>query len=177
MTAIIAMLRCFLTLPGALCQSFWELICCKLTKTPLTAGECLRKDEDCGHLCFSPPKTAGKAILFCGLPFLMNLLLGVSMLLTSTINLFVMRDWAFIEWIMLWVGWSLLCNVYPTRANAAALKLALRREETARVVKILAAPLLWLSLFGSRLHVWCLTLPLAALGAAAIPALMKFLLL
>jgi len=138
-----------LTLPGAFLKAFWEHLTLKLLRVPVEDASFLHRNELFGHIEHRLITSKAKNVVFCLLPGLLNGIIAVGLLLTSTINLFYfgvgLRDAAsglinilfFVYILMFWVGLSLWCSKYPLYEDIVQMKEIVYDEKTDIVTKVL----------------------------------------
>lgn len=138
-----------LTFPGAFLKAFWEHCTLKLLRVPVEDASFLHLNELFGHIEHRLIEGKAKNMVFCILPGLLNGLLSVPLLFTSSVNLFYlgvgMRDAAtglinimfFVYVAMFWVGISLWCNKCPLYEDVLQLKEKLYAGDVGKVKKAL----------------------------------------
>lgn len=152
-----------LTFPGALIHALWEHVLCRIYGTPIEDPRYMRSDEMCGHIEHEVEASTGKRFFMCFLPFLFNLVIGVVTAFPAAAGLFwnglTGADGA-LSAIMLWVGISMLANVFPSVEDALMLWDAIyRRDGGIHIIgKILLAPFAAVFYVGSYLDKWGVTL-------------------
>lgn len=114
-----------LTFPGAYLRGFWEHLTCKILGLPVEIPGYLRIDEACGHVEHGLAKKGFASYLIATGPGFMNFMTGFPMFLAGYINIFFLgirpSDSAalFVFYLLLlYVGISLLCNVFPLIEDA-----------------------------------------------------------
>ncbi len=114
-----------LTFPGAYIKGFWENLTCKLLGLPVEIPGYLRLDENCGHVEHALADKGFAAYLIATGPAFMNFNTGVWLFLCGFIQLRYMGITyydsipLFILYIlMMYVGVSLLCNVFSSVEDA-----------------------------------------------------------
>ncbi len=122
-----------LTLPGAYIKTFWEHLTCRLLGIPVESTDYLHFNEVLGHVEHEFPKSMPRSFLFCWLPGFINRLFGIPMAFAGALGIFylgvepVIREtgkttWLFFVYlIMLYLGLSLLNNVFPMIEDAVDL--------------------------------------------------------
>lgn len=166
---IIYVISKLLTFPGAYLKAFWEHVACRMLGIPVENSDYLRLNEVCGHAEHQLTHSKAKTFLVCFLPSLFNLLLGASMFVTGYINLCLLdiglTDPAsktkvifFVVYIaLLYLGSSLLCNLFPMYEDALNMWEALLSRSSGmniilKIVLFLPAVVLiagsWLERFG-----------------------------
>ncbi len=162
-----------LTFPGALMHALWEHILCRIFGTPIEDPRYMRSDEMCGHIEHEVEDSAAKRFFMCFLPFLFNLAIGVVTAFPAAAGLFwngLTGADAALSAVMLWVGISMLSNVFPSVEDALMLWDALYHRDGASMAgKILLAPFAAVFYAGSYLDKWGLSLITGALTAVFMP--------
>lgn len=163
-----------LTFPGALIHALWEHILCRIYGTPIEDPRYMRSDEMCGHIEHEVEPSTAKRFFICLIPFLFNLIIGVVAALPASAGLF----WngltgvdAALCILMLWIGISMLANVFPSVEDALMLWDAIyhRGGGISLAGKILLAPFAALFYAGAYLDKWGVTLITGALAAVLLP--------
>ncbi len=118
-----------LTFPGAYLRGFWEQLTCKLLGLPVEVPGYLRIDEACGHVEHALAEKSGAAYLIATGPGFMNLMTGFPIFLMGYVNLAVMKisfssspALFIINAVMLYLGISLLCSLFPLVEDALTLQ-------------------------------------------------------
>jgi len=119
-----------ITFPAAALRAFWEHCLLKIMKEPVEGTAYLSLNELCGHVEHRLLAGAGRNLLFCALPGLLNLILAVPLVMADAGNLFIlgagMRNLQtglisplfFVYILFYWLGASLLCNLFPLYEDA-----------------------------------------------------------
>ncbi len=136
-----------LTFPGAYIRGFWEQLTCKILGLGVEVPGYLRIDEACGHVEHQLAKKGFAAYLIATGPGFMNLMTGFPIFFAGFLNLRYMgitpKDSVplFILYLlMLYVGVSLLCNIFPLVEDAMNLNDLLYRQKKGNIIgRILAA--------------------------------------
>ena len=109
-----------LTFPGAYIRGFWEQLTCRILGLPVEVPGYLRIDEACGHVEHALAKKGFAAYLMATGPGFMNFMAGVPLFLAGFLNLRYMGITPYdsvplfiLYALMLYVGVSLLCNIFP----------------------------------------------------------------
>ncbi|NLX94287.1 MAG: hypothetical protein GXZ02_10680 [Clostridiales bacterium] len=122
-----------ITLPGAYLKTFWEHFVCRLLGIPVETGDYLVYDERLGHVEHEFPKTLPRTFLFAWLPGLINRLLGIPMFFAGALGIVYLgvepiiresgeKTWIFFVYlVLLYLGISLLCNIFPLVEDALLL--------------------------------------------------------
>lgn len=136
-----------LTFPGAYLRGFWEQLTCRILGLPVEVPGYLRIDEACGHVEHVMSKKGFAAYLMATGPGFMNLMTGLPFFLAGFLNLRFMgitpNDSVplFVFYVlMMYVGISLLCNLFPLYEDAMNLHDLLYNQKKGNIVgRILAA--------------------------------------
>lgn len=114
-----------LTFPGAYMKGLWEHIFCRCLKIPVEREEYLCMDEGCGHVEHFFPGGRKASFLICFLPSLCNFLLALPIFGVGFFSLIylgmpteVNYMLALLQALMLYLGASLLCNIFPMQEDA-----------------------------------------------------------
>lgn len=130
-----------LTFPGAYLKSFFEHLVCRLIGVPIESARYMRADELCGHMEHELADSRTKSVCLCLFPGLFTFLLGAPLAAAGWLNICWLgvtpkaldgsasqpMFWAFL--VMLYVGVSLLCNLFPLTEDALWLWQKLYRDE------------------------------------------------
>lgn len=135
-----------LTFPGAYIKGFWEHLTCKLLGLPVESEGYLRLDEACGHVEHAFPKKGWPAYLIATGPGFMNFNIGLWIFLAGFLNLYylgvtpadsIVRFIVYI--LMIYVGLSMLCNIFPLVDDAMNLYDLLYKQKKGNIIgRILA---------------------------------------
>ncbi len=114
-----------LTFPGAYLRGFWEQLTCKILGLPIEVPGYLRLDEACGHVEHAMAKKGFSSYLMATGPGFMNFMTGMPLFWAGFLNLNYMgityhdSITLFILYaLMLYVGVSMLCNIFPLVEDA-----------------------------------------------------------
>lgn len=146
-----------LTFPGAYLHGYWEHIICKSFGCPVDDNRYFTKGEMCGHIEHEFLPTAGKQFLFCFLPMLFNFILGVAVGIPSAIRVFFTGGFSWYNLLLLWLGLSLIANLFPLIEDAMAMWDGVYSSDKNLFVKIIAAPVYAVTYAGAYLNTWGLT--------------------
>ena len=109
-----------LTFPGAYIKGFWGQLTCRTLGLPVEVPGHLRIDEACGHVEHAFAKKGFASYLMATGPGFMNFITGVPLFIAGFLNLRYMGITPYdsvplfiLYVLMLYVGVSLLCNVFP----------------------------------------------------------------
>ncbi len=120
---IIYIITKFLTIPGALLKGFWEQVFCRAFKSPVESNDYIRADELCGHVGHELLPTSARSFWFNFLSGYFNFSIGFAMIIGPIINMFILDfettiGKEILTYVVLWIGLSLLSNVFPLREDA-----------------------------------------------------------
>lgn len=155
-----------LTFPGAYLRGFWEQLTCKILGLPVEVPGYLRIDEACGHVEHVMAKKGFAAYLMATGPGFMNFMTGLPIFLAGFLNLNYMgitsKDSVglFVFYVlMMYVGVSLLCNLFPLVEDAMNLTDLLYKQKKGNIVgRIFAAIPAGITYVGAFLEKYCITL-------------------
>lgn len=161
-----------LTFPGAYLRGFWEQLTCRILGLAVEVPGYLRIDEACGHVEHVMPKKGFASYLIATGPGFMNLMTGLPLFFAGFLNLRYMgitpQDSVglFVFYIlMMYVGISLLCNLFPLYEDAMNLHDLLYRQKKGNIVgRILAAIPTGITYAGAFLEKNCITVLLWIVG-------------
>lgn len=178
--SILYIISKIITLPGAYVKTFWEHLTCRILGIPVETTNYLHYDETLGHVEHEFAKTLPKSFLLCWLPGFINRIFGGTMLLAGSLGIFylgvepVSREvegnlWIFYVYlVLLYLGISLLCNVFPLVEDALLTWEKLYGATGAKLIwKILLFIPAVCMLAGSYIERYCLNILLAAAFVAA----------
>lgn len=110
----------YLTFPGAYLRCFWEQIMCRMCGCGIESDGYMRFDEACGHVDHDFPKGKAKAVCVAMIPGIMNFIFGAVFALSGILPLFILgldfsasKVMFCIYCVSLYVGVSMLCNIFP----------------------------------------------------------------
>lgn len=163
-----------LTFPGALMHALWEHLLCRIFGTPIEDPRYLRADEMCGHIEHEVEPSTAKRFFTCLLPFLFNLVIGLVLAFPAAAGLFwngLTGTDALLSAILLWLGISMLTDVFPSVEDALMLWDAIYHRDGGihLVGKILLAPFAAVFYAGSYLDQWGITLVTGVLTGVLLP--------
>ncbi|MCR4926243.1 MAG: hypothetical protein K5917_08135 [Clostridiales bacterium] len=147
----------FLTFPGMFLHALWEHLICILYGSNVEDSRAIRLDELSGHVEHDFMDTPGKQFLLCFLPFLFNLILGLLLSGVAVAKIFVLGEKSTILYVILWVGASLLSNLFPLVEDAMFMFSEIYSEKTKLAAKIFAAPIAAILYVGAYLNMYGLT--------------------
>lgn len=154
-----------LTFPGAYIKGFWEHLTCKILGLPVETPGYLRIDEACGHVEHSLASKGFAAYLLATGPAFMNFNAGIWIFLAGFVNLRYMgitpQDYLglFVLYVlMMYVGVSMLCNVFPLVEDAMNLHDLLYRQKKGNALgRLLAYIPTIITYAGAYAEKYCIT--------------------
>lgn len=163
---VIYLLSKILTFPGTFLHAFWEHIMCRRYKNPVEDARYFRMDEMCGHVEHEFVEGRKENFWFNFVPFLMQLALGMGLMVPMSIRAVKLGDWNVLYLVLLYVGVSLLSNMFPLVEDAMQLWDAFYGENGASLpVKILLFPFIGVLVAGAHLERFGITV-LTSVAAA-----------
>jgi len=164
MTAIYLIVK-YLTVVGTFTKAFFEHLSCRVYEVLVEDGRYLAKSEMCGHIEHEFIKKRGVCFGVCFFPFLFNLILGMMFTSAGAMDILYIGEFFtksglpnFIGYLFLWIGISMLTNLFPQWEDALTLKELIYNKETKLPVKIFAAPVFAVLYCGAWLEKTGLTL-------------------
>lgn len=163
---VIYLLSKILTFPGTLLHALWEHIMCRAYKNPVEDARYFRMNEMCGHVEHEFIGGRKNNFWFCFVPFLLQLALGMGLLVPMSIRVIKLGDWNVFHLVLLWLGISLLSNMFPLVEDAMQLWDVFYGENGASLpVKILLFPFIGVLVAGAHLERFGITV-LTSVAAA-----------
>ena len=114
-----------ITLPGAYLRAFLEHIVCKARKLIVETKTYIRLDEACGHVEHEFPKSRASALLISLLPGTITFIFGVIFTVSGLLPLTLLKirpgdsvPMFAVYVVLLWLGASFLCNIFPLYEDA-----------------------------------------------------------
>ncbi len=124
----IANIVSILTLPGALERFSCEHRSCRAAKIAVLSGDPFTLD-DFSHVRHEAPVTVRSAYNVASSSFTTNLMLGTVVSLVSLCLVFILHNTAIWAWLLMWLGFSLLCNTFPSKPDVITLRYLLSRSD------------------------------------------------
>ncbi len=162
-----------LTLPGAMLHAFFEHMVCRNAKIIVEDERTVQFNEMMSHVDHQLVTRKSPSFDICFIPFFLNLVLGFFTLFygSTTIIYFAKYEDIF-GWICLYLGISLLTNLFPQIEDVMMIKENYFVKENKTLSRVFVAP--WYGIFyvGARLEKWGITL-LTSIGFAfAVPVIL-----
>ncbi len=160
----------FLTLPGAMLHAFFEHMSCRASKIPVDDARTVQANEMLGHIDHELIKRKGSSFDICFIPFFLNFMLGILMLLYGAVAIYYFgRLTDIFAWICLYLGISLWTNLFPQIEDVMMLKENFFVNNKKKISKILVAPFYGIVFVGSRIEKWGITLITSVAFSFAVP--------
>lgn len=140
---IISLIVKIITLPGAVLHTFFEHMSCRFCKILVDDASAIRFDEMLSHVDHQLVRRRAASFDICFIPFLINLILGFMLLCNgSTMILYSGHYENVFNWISLYLGFALCCNLFPQREDVLMLKENVygKNSKSKIAVKIIIAP-------------------------------------
>ncbi len=164
--SIIYIIVKILTLPGAVTHAFFEHMVCRSAKVIVEDERTVQFNEMLSHIDHQLIKRKGPSFDICFIPFLLNFLLGFLVLCYGATGIIYFARYTDIfAWVCLYLGISLLTNIFPQIEDVMMIKENYFNENNKALSKVLVAPWYGIFVVGSRLEKWGLTL-LTSVGFA-----------
>ncbi len=164
MTAIYVLVK-YLTVIGTFTKAFFEHLSCRVYEVLIEDGRYLAPSEMCGHIEHEFIKKRGICFGVCFFPFFFNLVLGLIFTSVGAMNLLYIGVYFtssgipnFMNYLFLWIGISMLTNLFPQWEDALTLKELIYSGDTNLFIKIIAAPIFAIFYVGAFLEKTGLTL-------------------
>jgi len=139
----------FITLPGAFLKGFWEHLACRLLGIAVQNANYLPADFHCGHVQNDSTDSSAQHFFLALLPYFAQRVLAWIFIAAAAppLLLFGVRSaqqshFFFLYLVALYFGLSLLCNSFPSWAQAQQLWSLFygKSAQTNRISKLLLAP-------------------------------------
>lgn len=167
---IVCIIVKFLTLPGAMLHAFFEHMSCRASKIPVDDARTVQANEMLGHIDHELIKRKGSSFDICFIPFFLNFMLGILMLLYGAVAIYYFgRLTDIFAWICLYLGISLWTNLFPQIEDVMMLKENFFVNNKKKISKILVAPFYGIVFVGSRIEKWGITLITSVAFSFAVP--------
>ncbi len=155
-----------LTLPGAILHAFFEHMVCRSGKVLVEDERAVQFNEMLSHVDHELIKKKGPSFDICFVPFFLNFMLGfLTLCYGSTMIIYFAKYEDIFGWICLYLGISLLTNLFPQIEDVMMLKANYLGEKEKKVTKVFVTP--WYGIFwlGAKIEGWGLT-ALTSIGFA-----------
>lgn len=168
--SIVYLIVKIITIPGALLHAFFEHMSCRMSRVLVDDARPVQLNEMMGHIDHELIKRKGPSFDICFIPFFFNLVLGFLILCHgATTVLYLGKYNDFFAWVCLYLGISILTNLFPQVEDVMMLKENFFQKGKNKISKIIVAPFYALFFVGARLEKWGLTLITSILFAFATP--------
>lgn len=113
----------FITIPGAILHGFFEHMCCRMSKVIVDDARVVQPNEMMSHVDHDLIHRKGASFDICFIPFFCNLVLGFLCLsYGSSIIFYMLKFNDPFAWVTLYLGISLLTNLFPQVEDVLMLK-------------------------------------------------------
>lgn len=129
------------TFPGVIVHEFAHHLFCKITKTPVIDVCYFRFGNPAGYVVHEKPKDLKTSLLIDIGPFFVNNLLGILLTLPSAMPVFKFGSGDVLDYMLLWLGISILMHSFPSRGDAKALMASINGTKGSLPLKILCYPI------------------------------------
>lgn len=172
---IIYLIVKYSTVVGTFLQAFFEHLTCRVYEVLIEDARYLRADELCGHVEHELIRKRSTALAVSFFPFLFNLIVGLVLLSVGAVNVLYLGEFFtssgmphFVNFLFLWMGVSVLTNLFPQIEDVLQLK-DLLYGKGGLAAKIFASPIFGVLYVGAYLQACGATLLTSAAFAFAWP--------
>lgn len=120
--SIINLIVKIITFFGAAFRATVEQLACRKRKLIIEDVSFFTPGKLCGHVAHEMPRTKKDASALCLRPFFVNLILGLMILIPSSISLFFLENYKITIFVLYWIGISLWTNLFPSPLDTSAYK-------------------------------------------------------
>lgn len=175
MTTVYVIVK-YITIAGTFLKAFFEHITCRVYEVLVEDGRYLPATEMCGHIEHEFIKTRKVSFGVCFFPFLFNLILGLIFTSLGSMNVYFLGEFYFksgfphlLNFFYLYLGISLLTNLFPQMEDALTLKELIYNKDTNLFIKIIAAPVFAILYCGVVLEKYGITFITSILFSFVLP--------
>lgn len=159
-----------LTLPGAVLHAFFEHSCCRSSKVIVEDARVVQFNEMLSHIDHELVRRKGPSFDICFIPFFANFIFGfLTLSYGATSIIYFARYSDILGWICLYLGISLLTNLFPQIEDVMMLRENFFVNNDKKLSKILVAPFYGIFFVCARLEKWGITLLTSIAFAFAVP--------
>ncbi len=159
-----------LTLPGAMLHAFFEHMSCRASKILVDDARTVQANEMLGHIDHELINKKAPSFDVCFIPFFLNFMLGfLTLTYGATAIYYFGRLSDVFAWVCLYLGISLLTNLFPQIEDVMMLKENFFVSNKKKISKILIAPFYAVFYVGSRIEKLGLTLITSVAFSFAVP--------
>ena len=143
----------FLTLPGAMLHAFFEHMSCRVCKVLVDDARVVRADEMLSHIDHELVKRRGASFNVCFMPFLFNLIIALWFLTSGAVAVLYLGEYTrWILWVLLYLGFAFLNNLFPQMEDVLMFKENLYSEKSSAFVKVIGSPIYGILYLGAQLE-------------------------
>lgn len=169
----------YLTVIGSYMKAFFEHFTCRVYDVLIEDARYLTATELCGHIEHEIIKKRSVSFGVCFFPFLFNLIFGMIFTSVGAMNIYYMGEFFtaekgivhIVNFLFLWIGISMLTNLFPQIEDALTLRELIYSENTNIVLKILASPVFAILYCGAFLEKWGITFITSVLFSFSLPVI------
>lgn len=166
-----------LTYPGVIFRMVLTQLLCRIFRCKVKKVKYISLARPCAVVEHEKFPGAPKRFWLCFLPFFLSFVVGLAILLPSTLQLFHLGNATFLNILMFWIGFSLICNMFPDYQDVCAMWSGIyKNEKTPLIAKILLAPVNAVMLGGSWLEHMGLQMVTGIIAAVFLPFLLLMIL-
>lgn len=165
MIKVLYLIAKIITFPGTLLKAFLEHCACRMTHTVMENDYYFQSGEMCGHVEHDLAERKGQSFTICFFPFIVNLVLGLTLAWAGSVDLIYLgefirlEDINFFAYIFLYIGICLLTNLFPSTEDFLMFKDFFYGKKSKNVfLKIILAPLFTVFFIGTKIEKWGLSL-------------------
>lgn len=141
-----------LTFPGNLFRQLFAQVILRMYKCKIHGIQYFSLSRPCAEIRHEKIEGRWKLFFLCLIPFLLSFAAGVVIAVPMTLQVFHLGNAKLLNVIMFWLGFSLLCNMFPQYSDACALWKSFYGKGKANLFcKIIFAPVNALMFGGSWL--------------------------
>ncbi len=166
-----------LTYPGVIFRLVLTQLFCRIFRCKVKKVKYISIERPCAVVEHEELAGAPKRFWLCFLPFFFSFIIGLAILLPAALQLFHLGNATFLNAVLFWIGFSLICNMFPEYQDACAMWSGIyKNKKTPMIAKILLAPVNAVMFGGSWLTYMGLHMAVGVLAAVILPFLLLFLL-
>lgn len=159
-----------ITLPGAITHAFFEHMCCRASKVIVDDARVIQTNEMLSHVDHELIKRKGASFDICFIPFFLNLVLGFLTLSHGAVTVYYFNRFNDVfAWICLYLGISLLTNLFPQVEDVLMLSENIYKNGKSKATKIFVAPFYGIFFVGAYAEKFGITLFTSIAFSFAVP--------
>lgn len=159
-----------ITLPGAVTHAFFEHMCCRASRVIVDDARVIQANEMLSHVDHELIKRRGASFDICFIPFFLNLMLGFLTLSYGAVTVYYFARFNDVfAWVCLYLGISLLTNLFPQLEDVLMLCENVYRNGKSKLQKIAVAPFYAVFFVGAYMEKYGVTLLTSIAFSFAVP--------